>query len=657
MPDANEAVLTFLHTRRSRPAKLLRAPAPNREELLPMLTAAGRTPDHGKLEPWRFIVLQGEALKRLGQAVADHGAAINRPAEDIAKARTQFDDSPLCVAVIEVQKPSEKIPEIEKTYSAGAVCLSLLNVALAICGLGMLFGSAQWLRNLSMEVLAQRADRDARDELYASLLSKSQTFHDRQRIGDVMARATDDVTQINFMINPGIMLIMGSSVFLVVPPIAIALIEPRLLVVPILYIGVFLWALRDYTRRLNPVALNSRRSFGMMNAGLQETISGIEVVKSAAQERQEQTAFVKNAAEFRKWYVAQGSIEARYLPLLLLSVAIALGFLHAVLLYREGIIDFGTIVSYVAMLSLFRFPTFISIFTFALIELGLAGSRRILALINDETDLDQNAAGHSAPIQGGITFENVSFGYNADDKPTLRNVSMTVQPGQTVAIVGQTGSGKSTLTKLVNRIYDVDSGRVLIDGVDVREWSLNSLRSQIGTIEQDIFLFSRTLSDNIAFGVPDATQADIERAAKDAQAHDFITHFESGYQTEIGERGVTLSGGQRQRIALARAFLTNPRILILDDSTSAIDSATEDEIQKAIRRAQEGRTVLLITHRLSQIRWADLILVLKAGEVVAQGTHEDLLRTSDDYRRIFARYEVNLPPLEPVQPMRSTAND
>jgi ATP-binding cassette subfamily B protein len=212
--------------------------------------------------------------------------------------------------------------------------------------------------------------------------------------------------------------------------------------------------------------------------------------------------------------------------------------------------------------------------------------------------------------------------------------------------VGQTGSGKSTLTQLINRTHDATYGRVLIDGVDVRDWNLNALRSQISNIEQDIFLFSRTIAENIAFGQPTATQEQIEAAAREAQAHDFIMSFKEGYQTEIGERGVTLSGGQRQRIALARAFLSDPRILILDDSTSAIDSATEDEIQQAISRAQQGRTTLLITHRLSQIRWADHIIVLEKGKVVASGQHEDLLRRSPHYRRIFARYEVTLPPLE-----------
>jgi ATP-binding cassette subfamily B protein len=221
----------------------------------------------------------------------------------------------------------------------------------------------------------------------------------------------------------------------------------------------------------------------------------------------------------------------------------------------------------------------------------------------------------------------------------LRNIQFTAQPGETVAIVGETGSGKTTLTRLINRIFDADSGRVLVDGVDVRDWSLGALRSQVSSIEQDIFLFSRSVRDNIAFGRADATQEEIERAAHEAQADEFVARLPEGYATELGERGVNLSGGQRQRIAIARAFLTNPRILILDDSTSAIDSATEDLIQRAMRRISRQRTTFLITHRLSQIRWADRILVLRRGELVDQGTHDQLMARCEAYRRIFARYE------------------
>jgi ATP-binding cassette subfamily B protein len=208
-----------------------------------------------------------------------------------------------------------------------------------------------------------------------------------------------------------------------------------------------------------------------------------------------------------------------------------------------------------------------------------------------------------------------------------------------VAIVGLTGSGKTTLTRLINRIFDASSGQVLVDDIDVRDWSLESLRSQISFIEQDIFLFSRTIKENIAFGSAEASQEEVEQAAKEAQAHEFIKAFPDGYATEIGERGVTLSGGQRQRIAIARAFLTNPRILILDDSTSAIDSATEDQIQKAMKRISQERTTFIITHRLSQIRWADRILVLRKGELVDQGNHEELMIRSPEYSRIFSRYD------------------
>ena len=270
--------------------------------------------------------------------------------------------------------------------------------------------------------------------------------------------------------------------------------------------------------------------------------------------------------------------------------------------------------------------------------MGIAGAQRILELIEQRSDIDENLAGHSADVAGAIEFENVTFKFHG--KAVLEDISFKAEPGQTVAIVGQTGSGKSTLTQLVTRTYDVNEGRVLIDGMDVRDWNLDRLRSQMGKIEQDVFLFSRSIAENIAFGVENASQADIEAAAKEAQAHDFIMTFNDGYQSEIGERGVTLSGGQRQRLALARAFLRQPRILILDDSTSAIDSATEDEIQKAMRRAQEGRTTILITHRLSQIRWADRIVVLEKGRVIANGSHEELLRASEHYRRIFARYDA-----------------
>jgi len=292
------------------------------------------------------------------------------------------------------------------------------------------------------------------------------------------------------------------------------------------------------------------------------------------------------------------------------------------------------VVAYFGLLRMLEFPTYTSSFAYTQISLGISGARRILELINRETDLDQNASGRVANLRGEIEFRDVTFQYPSGDA-VLQNISFKVKPGQTIAIVGQTGTGKTSLVRLINRTYDSINGAVLVDGVNVRDWNLASLRSQISMIEQDIFLFSRSIADNIAFGKPGATREEVIAAAQAAQADEFIQTFENGYDTVIGERGVTLSGGQRQRLALARAFLTDPRILILDDSTSAIDSATEDKIQRAIANAAKGRTTILITHRLSQIRWADLIIVLRKGRIAAMGTHDELMKTSESYSRIF----------------------
>ena len=514
---------------------------------------------------------------------------------------------------------------------------ALLGLAASVMGSAIGQGVTGLVRNFSIECAAQRVERDARDELYVSLLGKSQTFHGRQRIGDIMARATNDMHMLNLMLSPGLMLITDSAMAIVVPVVLIGWLRFELLLVPFIFLVLLTITLIDYNRRLSPVSIALREQFGTMNAGLAEAIAGIEVVKANVRERYERGKFTQNASLFRDYFVKEGEIEARYWPMLMFSLAWASGFLHALLLWRGEIISLGEVITFMGLLGTLRFPTFISIFSFDLVQLGIASARRVLELINTETELDENPAGVAQPIRGEIVFENVSFSYNG--KPMLKSISFTAWPGETVAIVGQTGSGKTTLTWLINRIFDANSGRVLVDGVDVRDWSLESLRSQISTIEQDVFLFSRTLAENIAFGCAGASQEAIEQAAREAQAHEFITSFSDGYDTEIGERGVTLSGGERQRIAIARAFLTNPRILILDDSTSAIDSATEDQIQRAMRRISRQRTTFLITHRLSQIRWADRILVLRRGELVDQGTHEELMERSPDYRRIFARYD------------------
>jgi ATP-binding cassette subfamily B protein len=498
-------------------------------------------------------------------------------------------------------------------------------------------GVLQVGRNFSSEVIGQRLERDARDELYVSLMGKSMQFHDSHPTGELMARATNDVREINLMFNPGLNLVIGSGNFLIVPLILAPRIDPALLIAPTLYLILYVVVTWRYLRELDPATRAVREEFGHMNAALAEAIDGVETVKGAAQEPRETSRFRQAVDRWRTAYVWQGDVEARFIQLLLLVLVQTAALAQSLFIYQAGRISIGDVVAYNGLMLLFGFPTFVGQFAYAQVSSGINSARRILEILNAETALDENVGGYDAPMHGAVAFEGVTFAYNGS--PVLQDISFRVEPGQTVAIVGQTGSGKSTVAKLINRIYDTTEGRVLVDGVDVRDWDLAALRRQISIIEQDIFLFSRSVADNIAFGNQAASVAQVEEAAHRAQAHDFITAFRDGYATEVGERGVTLSGGQRQRLALARAFLTDPHILILDDSTSAIDSATEDRIQRAIEQAAANRTTFLITHRLSQIRWADLILVMRQGHIAAVGTHEDLLRQSEAYRNIFASYE------------------
>jgi len=511
-------------------------------------------------------------------------------------------------------------------------------LALVIAGSQIGRGLLQLGRNFSAELSAQRVERDIRQELYLSLLGKSMTFHSLQPVGDTMARATNDVRQVNYLFSPGLNLVIGSANFMIVPLFVAPTYHPSLVLVPALYIVAYGLAVAQYLRQLEPVTERVRQTFGTLNARLAEALDGIEVVKGHAREAEEVDGFEARARDVRDASVRQGDIEARFLPLLLLALAEAGAFLHGLLLYRQGLLDIGQVIAFVGLIQLFGFPTYVSLWAYSQLSMGLASAQRILELINRETELDHNPRGHAAPMRGEIEFRDVTFGYTARG-PSLEQVTFRVQPGQTVAVVGQTGAGKTSLANLVNRTHDVSAGAVLVDGIDARQWELGALRRQIAIIEQDVFLFSRTIAENIAFGRPGAAQAEIEAAAQAAQAHEFISAFSDGYGTLVGERGVTLSGGQRQRIALARALLSDPRILILDDSTSSIDSATEDQIQRALFQASRGRTTILITHRLSQIRWADLIVVLRRGRLAAAGSHDDLMRTSDAYRRIFTRYE------------------
>lgn len=515
------------------------------------------------------------------------------------------------------------------THFLWLILLLLLIVVLR----GLLSVSA----NYSLERTANGFERNVRDELYHSLLDKPQAFFNRHRAGDLMVRATDDTKQLNQMFAPGLEIFQGTVLGFLVPLIFIAQLNISLLLAPAIFVLFFIITVRGYGRRLKAISDEVRHQNGLMTTELTEAIAGFEIIEVMGQKEHARRRFDEEARLLRDRYVRQGQVQALYFPPLLLALIIAIAFVHGILLVNQHVLTIGGFVAYLSLVSMLRTPTSSISYSIVLLQNGLSSARRILVILKEESSQDNTSERYKGNLQGELVFDHVSFSYKG--VPILTDVSFHVAAGQTLALVGPTGAGKTMITRLVNRMYDSDNGSILIDGVDVRDWDLDALRSQIGIIEQDVVLFSRSVSDNIAFGVgKQCSQEQIEEAARLAQADTFIRNFQNGYNTIVGERGITLSGGQRQRIAIARALLTNPRLLILDDSTSAIDSATEAEIQRAIRSIATHRTTLLITHRLSQIRQADTILVLDQGKVVAQGTHDELIAHCGLYQRIFAPY-------------------
>ena len=521
-------------------------------------------------------------------------------------------------------------------FSAGHSNL-LINYTIIVLLVGLGSPVSGLMARTFREIVAQKIERDTRREFYLSLLGKSQSFHDNQRIGDIMARATNDVRFLNFLISPAIGMLFDAAVNLIVPIFIIIADYPlELVIIPGVFSVIFIAYLRKFLRKLGPPSLSRRIAFGEMNTVLNESFDGIEIVKSMAQEEQNVEKYKDSAMSYRDAGIESGDIQAKYLPILLLSLTITLGLTVSIFYTRSGLMNVGQVIGFIGLLLRLRFPVNASNRAFMMVQEAIIGAGRLLETMNTKSEIYNNEDAISKKIEGNVSFENITFSYPGTQNKVLKNINFEVLKGQTIAIVGTTGSGKTTLTKLISRLYDVNNGRILIDGIDVRNYSLQSLRDQIAYIEQDIFIFSDSIFDNISFG-RDTSMEQVIAVAQEAQAHEFIKDLPDQYDTEVGERGVQLSGGERQRVAIARAFITDPKILILDDSSSAIDSETEERIQKAIFKILHGRTTFIITHRLSQIRWADLIIVLSHGEIVNQGSHDYLLKNSPEYQKIFIK--------------------
>ena len=506
--------------------------------------------------------------------------------------------------------------------------------------IGILLGSTavvQLVRSFSFETVGARLERDSRDELYSELLGKSQTFHDSTKVGDIMSRVTQDVRQLSLLMNPGVNMIFLSMTFALVPIIFMGMINPKLLVTPVIFFLLFIYLSRWYNGKLTPWSLKSRTALGKLNNRLNEVINGIQVVRASTEEPFERKLFQQNIQDYYNAEVKLGWIRAKYLPSLFYGIAIMISIFHGITLYKANEIAFEELVEFILLFQLMRLAVFLNSFAISAISMGLAASDRIYEILEGESNIDLNVSGYAQEIKDGIEFNDVFFAYNGSN--ILENINFKVAKGQTVALVGVTGAGKSTIIKLITRLYDPISGSISIDSVNLKEWSIKSLRSQTSIVEQDVFLFSRTISENIKFGLSEISQDRIIEAAKIAQAHNFIMELPDGYDTVIGERGNSLSGGQKQRIAIARAIVRDPKILILDDSTSAIDSKTEDEINQAIKNVISGRIAFIITHRIAQIRRADHIILLDNGKIIDQGNHEYLSKNSEKYLEIFSIFD------------------
>ena len=520
----------------------------------------------------------------------------------------------------------------------------LVTAAVAIVIFAAVRGIFAFLYTYWAERNSQGIAFDLRNDLYAKISKLSFSYHDRNQTGQLMIRATDDVEKVRLFIGQGLLQAVGAFVLLVGTLIILISTNPQLtlVVLPILPLALIIFMV--FGAISQPLFVKVQQRLSALNTILQENLAGIKVVKAFTREKSEEQKFEVAASALMKQQIGVARVFSFLFPLVFLIANVG----QALVLYFGG----RQIINNTLTLGQYQEFSLYLIFIFLpLAQLGIiisqmsqasASANRIFEILDAKSDVEDKPGATALPaVQGHVAFDNVTFRYYGGGDPVLSEVSFEAEPGQTIALLGATGSGKTTIINLLPRFYDPSEGRVLIDGNDLRDVTLESLRSKIGIVLQETTLFTGAIRDNIAFGRPDASQEEIEAAAKAAAAHDFILSFPQGYDTPVGERGATLSGGQKQRIAIARALLLDPHILILDDSTSAVDLETEYHIQKALDHLMQGRTSFVIAQRISTVMHADQILVLDKGRVVARGKHADLMETSEIYAEIYTSQLVS----------------
>jgi ATP-binding cassette subfamily B multidrug efflux pump len=523
----------------------------------------------------------------------------------------------------------------QKSGAAGAVA----QAGIAIVIFAILRGIFSFLQAYWAERNSQSVAFDMRNDLFAKIQRLSFSYHDRNQTGQLMVRATDDIEKVRLFIGQGLLQLVGSVVLLVGTLIIIFTTNAQLAIVALWILPVAVIIFMIFGTVSRPLFTLVQQKLSALNTVLQENLAGIKVIKAFTREPSEKVKFTNSADNLMKQQITIARLFTFLFPLTFLVANLG----QATVLYAagrqilRGTLSLGEWQEFSMYLMYLFFP--MAMFGMIITQFGqaAASAARIFEILDAKNDVtDAPGAVTLPPVQGGVKFEEVTFRYFSGGDPVLKNVSFEALPGQTIALLGATGSGKTTIINLLPRFYDPTEGKILIDGHDLRDVTLDSLRSQIGIVLQETTLFAGTIRENIAFGRPDASRDDIIAAAKAAAAHDFITEFPDGYNTSVGERGATLSGGQKQRIAIARALLLNPHILILDDSTSSVDFATEMHIREALDLLMKNRTSFVIAQRISTVMNADLILVLDRGQIVARGKHADLLEESEIYAEIYS---------------------
>lgn len=510
-------------------------------------------------------------------------------------------------------------------------------LALIMVGVSLLQGLVDFVTRYGSEYVAQNAIHDIRTELYSHLNRLSFSFYDRSRTGEIMSRVTADADALRQFLSNACVFITGNLLTILGILVVMFTWEVRLAVLYLLMLPAMAHAMSAYATRVRPVFGRARRKLADLTRTVQEDLVGMEVVKLFGREREELARFEEANREYVEVNVFAARVSAKWMPYVnfLMGLGTALVIWYGGRLVIDGIISLGTLAGFVGYIALLMRPVRQTGMMINFASQSAAAAERIFEVLDITPEVhDRPGARALPPIQGRVEYRGVTFSYE-EGNPVLHDVDLVAEPGETVAVVGPTGSGKSTLIHLLPRFYDPDSGTISIDGHSTADVTVESLRSQIGIALQHTFLFAASIRENISYGRPDAPMKDVMECARIAQIHDFISSLPLGYETPVGERGVTLSGGQRQRLAIARVLLTDPGVLILDEPTSSVDAETEERMQLALAGVMKGRTAFVIAHRLWTIRGADQILVLKGGRIVERGTHGDLLAAGGLYSEVY----------------------